>query len=258
MTIPALSRVRVLANDGTGNFTAMDEVVSGQPGRFAVADLNADGNQDVVVALPAQDELELLFGSGAATFSSTALLTTDKNPTIILAAPLRAASTVIDIAVSAANAARISLFYGDGTGGFTPTTHVDIASHPEAMVVGDFAGVPSIVAVNRGKENISYLAGNGVGGFLYVKLDATKDPFDIAKGHFGAAGNLDVVTAELSKRVLGVYAGNGAGGFFRTQIGFPTQITFPTPVNYCGSTTNDDLLLVESFSDAVMLLCNVH
>jgi hypothetical protein len=135
---------------------------------------------------------------------------------------------------------------------------VDIESGPEALIVGDFTGVPSVVVVNRGKENISFLAGDGGGGFGYVKLGSTKDPFDLAKGHFDVAAPLDVVTAELSKRVLGVYAGNGTGAFFRTQIGFPTQITQPTPVNYCGSATNDDLLLVESFSDAVMLLCNVH
>jgi hypothetical protein len=114
-----------------------------------------------------------------------------------------------------------------------------------------------LAVVNRGKEEITFMSSNGSGGFSAGGLTSTEDPFDLASGEFSSDANLDFVSVELKRRVLGVYHGNGAGGFSRTQIGFDSQVTYPTPVGFCGG-AYDDLLLLQSHSDRVVLLCNAH
>lgn len=256
LSLPKFLSIRVLANDGFGGFRGLDSGLGLNTGQFVVADFNGDGKPDVAVTLPANDVIQVLLGSGDGTFFSSTRYPTDKYPSVIVAAPLRS-SPVIDLAVSCRDSARVKFFFGDGAGSFIDAGSLDVTKLPERLIAGNFSGTEDVVVVNRGEENLTYFKGDGAGGFVGYNIPASKDPFDLAAGDFSGDGSPDFVVVELVKRVLGVNRGDGAGGFFRTQIGFESQIAQPRRVNICGG-TKDDLLLVQSFSDRVLLFCNVN
>ena len=56
--------------------------------------------------------------------------------------------------------------------------------------------------------------------------------------------------------------GTGSGSFSHTQIGFTAPTTFPivgpTSLNFSASTTKSDLLLLQPFSDRVVILTNTN
>lgn len=259
LSLPASSAIRVLKNGGGGAFTAQDQAIGAHPGRFVIADFNGT-HQDIAVVLPDSDQVQVLLGDGAGGFSSAVNYGTGEYPIAIAAASLNPSTdSTEDLVVSARDDDVVNILFADGTGSFSSGGTVSVENQPERLLVGIFSGAssPDIVTVNRGKEEITFINGTGSGGFSAGGLSSTEDPFDLASGEFSGDANLDFVSVELKRRVLGVYHGNGAGGFSRSQIGFDSQVTYPTPVGFCGG-SYDDLLLVQSYSDRVVLLCNVH
>lgn len=257
LSLPASSAIRVLKNGGGGAFTVQDQATGAHPGRFAIADFNGT-NQDVAVVLPGSDQVQVLLGDGAGGFSSAINYGTGEYPIAIAAAQLRSGGNM-DIAISARDDDRVDFLLNNGSGGFSSGGSIAVEDQPGHLLADNFHGTAydDLVVVNRGKEEITFINSNGSGGFSAAGLGSTQDPFDLASGEFSGDANLDFVSVELKRRVLGVYHGNGAGGFSRSQIGFDSQVTYPTPVGFCGG-SYDDLLLVQSYSDRVVLLCNVH
>ncbi len=256
LSLPSLRTIRVLTNDGFGGFTALDAAVGFNTGQFVLADFDGDGARDVAVTLPANDAIQMLRGNGDGTLTASTRYGTDQYPFALVATPLRSGPE-IDLAISCRDSDRVRFLFGDGAGSFIDGGAGAVTRRPERLIAGNFSGAADVVVVNRGQENLTYFRGDGAGGFTALKIHSTLDPFDLATGDFTGDGNLDFVSVELSKRVLGVYGSDGGGGLIRTQIGFDSLVTQPRRVNMCGG-TKDDLLLVQSFRDRVLLLCNVN
>ncbi len=256
VTLTSDKVVRVYVNDGSGGFTPHDAGTGENTGQFAIADFNGDGIQDLAVALPAVNKLTLFLGYGTGDLLNLATYDTDRTPTQLVAAPLRSGG-IIDLAVSCRDGDRVDTFFGDGSGAFVASAHTNVPKSPERLIVSQISGVADIAVVNRGQEVISYLLGDGTGTFTAFDLPSTRDPFDLVAGDFTGDANPDLAVVELDKRVLGIFRGDGVGGLVRTQIGFESTVTQPRRVKMCGG-TKDDLLLLQTNSDRVLLLCNVH
>lgn len=59
----------LLLSDGVGSFSAAPAVDSINPYIPCIADVNADGNQDIIAAQPADSEIKILIGGGNGTFT---------------------------------------------------------------------------------------------------------------------------------------------------------------------------------------------
>src|SRR5690606_13081388 len=76
----------------------------------------------------------------------------------------------IDLAVANSSSNNVSVFLGDGNGGFSSAANFFAGSNPISLAIGDLNGDsdPDIVVANFGSfflGTVSVLIGNGSGGF---------------------------------------------------------------------------------------------
>lgn len=120
--------------------------------------------------------------------------------------------------------ATISLFLGDGNGGFGARTTLTTGIGPDDVELGDIDGDSDLDIVTSNyndAENtspdpgtISVLLNDGSGGFS-AKTDYPTDlgPSVLILGHLNADDDLDVVTSNNYSDTVSVLLGDGAGGF---------------------------------------------
>ena len=104
--------VSILRGNGNGTFQAAQNTsVSGSPGAITVADFNADGNPDVMLANMTGSNLLLLTGNGDGTFGASSSLIAGNDPLSIGVADFNGDGRV-DAVVANAGDGTISLFFG--------------------------------------------------------------------------------------------------------------------------------------------------
>jgi hypothetical protein len=111
----------------------------------------------------------------------------------------------------------VSVYRGDGTGGFLPAgaTAPTVGDGPVALVTGDFDrdSILDLAVANHDSGDVSVLRGDGNGGFHPATAFAVgAEPFSLTAGDFDDDGHLDLATAHLGGAVV-VLLGDGAGGF---------------------------------------------
>ena len=135
-------------------FSAAEPVPLGpRPEFLAVADLNGDGRDDLVVVSPASDKVQVLLG---ATSSSSLFENVQVYP---LGRKLRRPAVgdldedgTLDIAVADESARGVWVLPGRGDGSFTTALFVPFAGRPSAVAIGDFdaaAGADLVIADRR-------------------------------------------------------------------------------------------------------------
>jgi hypothetical protein len=149
------------------------------PAGIAVADVNADGINDLVVAVTGANKVAVLLGQGATaigvgngTFGPPTLYPPSGAP---LSAPLTLVLAdlngdgILDLAVTNSGGTTVSVMLGRGTGGaangtFGPATNVTVAAAPGPLVTGDFnEDFITDLAVGR-TGGVDVLLGNGAAG----------------------------------------------------------------------------------------------
>jgi hypothetical protein len=119
-----------------------------------------------------------------------------------------------DIAASINNT--VTIFLGDGNGGFTPVANPATVNNPGQIVVADFNsdGIPDL-AVLSGDDQIAILLGKGDGTFTAAPLASTGYSRALAVGDFNNDGIPDLVTIDFLGYNVNpaVLLGNGDGTF---------------------------------------------
>ncbi len=183
------------AGDGTvtvfmatagGGFTALPALAAtAHPGKLALVDLTGDGLDDILISDAVAGAITVIAQQSPGSF----------------AAPVQYRASTGPASFSLDAEGNVSLDSRDGVGDFT---------------WGDFTGDGAIdlVVADSGDDSVSFLVGDGHGGFLAPRqILAGVRPSVVQAGRFFPDGHLDVAILDDNAHTITVLRGNGTGQF---------------------------------------------
>jgi len=193
---------------------------------FHTANTPPSTTDDLVVANEADGTISILQGNGDGTFQAaiTAVqLPAGFEPTALAAYDFNADGNQ-DLVVTSTNASgtagNISIFLGDGTGGFTLAGSASTGKVPVSVAVGNFneAATGVNVAVSNQNDNSISIFQVNTDGTLgasapLIQLPAGYKPAGLATGTFTNSGHIDLAVADEGNDTVSVFLGNGDGTF---------------------------------------------
>lgn len=225
--------VTVLLGDGRGHFqpTKGSPIPAGHlPNDIAVADMNRDGNLDLVIANHQSPYLTILLGDGRGGFQSApgSPIDVHSNPHPHgVAVGAFSSKERLDAVTDSWGNNQIELLQGDGKGGLhTPGRFFPVGHRPyERPRSADFNhdGNPDVVTTNLDDDTVTILLGDGKGGFHQAPgspFAAGAKPWQMAIDDFDRDGNADLAIIPYERDVedprrmqVTILLGDGKGGF---------------------------------------------
>jgi hypothetical protein len=209
--------VAIYIGDGKGAFKKSASYTSGvQTTSVAVADFNADGNQDVAVANNAGD-IKVFFGTGKGTLEKPTTYKLAGTPVAVAAEDLNGDHHP-DLAVAQAGNGSVAVLLNDGTGHFKRPVSYPWNGSPMDVKIADLRhnGKQDLVVAD-GAEGMAVLLNHGDGTFgkptIYPPAcQNCVAPESCVVADFNLDGHLDVACAtSIDDSYL--FYGNGKGNF---------------------------------------------
>jgi hypothetical protein len=183
----------VFATTGTG------------PSSMTTADLNRDGNLDLVVTnfnSFGGNSVSIFLGNGDGTFRYLYDPTVAQGPLSVIAADFNG-DGILDLAVAAGcgdgsscgRPGSVSILLGLGNGVFQNKVDYNAGSFPYTVVAGDFrsSGVLDLAITDLDSGSLTFLWGQGNGTFPTSSLYTTNGrPVGVITGDFNGDGRLDL------------------------------------------------------------------
>ncbi len=231
------------------------------PGAVAVADLNGDGKPDIIVLNSGANDLLVYLGLGGNRFAAPLRFFTGTDPVGLTVAYLTR-DGIPDIIVANAGSNDLSVFIGEGQGAdwtLEPRPRLLVGNDPVSTTVADLSGdgIPDIISVDRGSDDVEVLRGVG-GGFFNdsdpLILPAGPGPIRAFVGKFDAGPGPGLAVLDSGSSDLTYYS-NFATGSSAPQL-IPTG--GPNPVAaVMGSYLNNgyaDLFIAHQGDSRITLL----
>ena len=215
------------------------------PNSVSVADVNGDGNADVVTANWGSNNVSLLLGDGKGSFAPQTTFAVGSTPYFVSVADVNGDGK-LDLVTANSSGNNVSVLLGDGKGSFAPQTTFAVGSSPISVSVADMNGdgKMDLVTANSGSVSVSVLLGDGKGGFAPQTTFAVgSSPNSVSVADVNGDGKLDLVTANYGYYGnVSVLLGDGKGSF-APQTTFAAG-TSPTSLNVADVNVDGKLDLV--------------
>ena len=208
-------RAGVPAAAPTSCCTVRDFGDSGGPYSVAVGDFNGDSKQDLAVANFNSDNVSILLGDGAGSFSAATNFGASGGSIKVAVGDFNGDGKQ-DLAVANYRSGNVSILLGDGAGSFSAATNFGAGIQPVSVAVGDFNGdgKQDLAVANRSSGNVSILLGDGAGHFsAATNLSVGTYPLSVAVGDFNGDGKQDLAVANDLSSNVSILLGDGTGSF---------------------------------------------
>ncbi|MBL8746185.1 MAG: VCBS repeat-containing protein [Phycisphaerae bacterium] len=132
--------------------------LGGGPASVAIADLDADGDNDLAVANFTSDNVSVLKNNGNGTFAAHVTYAAGSLPDSVAIADLDADGDM-DLAVANANSNNVSVLKNNGDGTFSAHVPYGVGSSPRSVAIADLDGntSPDLAVANYSGNNVSIL-----------------------------------------------------------------------------------------------------
>ena len=226
--------VLVFLNPENGTFAQSGSYpIAGQASEILIADVDLDGNQDIVLAI--SSGISVLRGNGDGTFSAAAMVLSVSDSAGILIADMTG-DGVPDLVVGHYPTQSVSVLAGNGDGTFAAPVDTPVGVSVSGITGGDFNrdGIFDVAIASRASSAVTILLGVGNGTFMAPVIYSSGDAVAIAAEDINRDGIPDLITANFYDNSTSVLVGNGDGSF-RPAIRNPIN---PDP-NYGGGSSSD-------------------
>jgi hypothetical protein len=222
------------------------------PRSIAVGDFNGDGRLDMAVANQNTNNVSILLGTGAGTFTSGGTFAVGTTPFQIVAADINNDGT-LDLATANNSTANCSILLGNGLGGFTPAAPVAAGTGPRGVALADLNGdgKRDLVIANSVTPSVIVCLGLGNGTFVAgVSYPLAQGANGVAVGDVNGDGVIDVIASYSGTNGVAVLRGNGDGTLAprTTVVGIGGTAPLLTDVNNDGAL---DILVYNQSSSGV-------
>jgi hypothetical protein len=190
------------------------------PAAVVAADLNGDGQLDLLTTNYSSSNLSVLLGTGTGRFGGPALYSTGAGsfPTSLAVADVNGDGHP-DVLTANSVVNTVGVLLGTGTGALaTPLAYsTGATSNPTCLAVADLNGdgYLDVLTANTGSRSVGVLLGTGTGSFQAVTPYTTGPaypPVSLAVADVNGDGYPDVLTANGTADAAGVLLGTGQGG----------------------------------------------
>jgi hypothetical protein len=243
------------------------------PAQIAAADINGDGNTDLVIRNAGNGTATVFLGDGNGGFVRAAGVPIGPGASDIALLPLDQTNR-LDLVVTDRPSGTVSVFPGNGDGTFAAPARYAAGAGPyteelaadgtlnlasleatAGVTAGSFAGKGTLelATIDPGSNTLAILVGLGGGAFANPRRILTTTPATVIRaGDFNRDGNTDL--ALLGSDGVSVLLGDGAGGF-----GPPTTLDAgQSPTGLSVADVNGDgipdLVVGNRFGDVLVLL----
>jgi len=229
-----VTTLTLLANDGRGGFREGAEIQTAVlPKSFSVADLDADGRDDVVVA-GSLGRIRSFLQTDEGDFALADERVAGTLPSIVVTGHLDEDEHV-DMTVAHRGTTILHVFHGQGDGTFLPRPDAyDTLGTPVALVVADWNDDTRddlAILNSRGRRSLLLLTGDDGVLDAIQSIEPPDDPVSATAVESAPGGGIDLAICRESEGRVLVFPGGGDGTF--------DESISPTPSTFSGSSSSE-------------------
>ena len=250
------ANVYILREDGQGSFEdPIAYPTASPPQSLAVADFNGDGWPDLVTVGDQPPSVSVLLNKGHGLFGGFQQYPADDSPVYVAAADLGGRGIIDLVVVGGATDVSdgdLTIFQGDGLGGFQQAASPATGYGPVSVAVNDFNGDgrPDLAVATY--DGLNILLGLGGGTFTPYSELATIPHQTPVLADLNGDGTQDVIVTSQDGRILWRKGRPGAPGSFDPPVvinpGFPARDVVVVQTH-----SGPVIAAVDLFDDAVSL-----
>ena len=198
--------------NGSGLIVAPSLQLPAAPSSAAAADLNGDGNPDLVVTSLGSGNVTVLLGDGKGSFTSSLSFPAGQQPGNVVLADVNGDGR-IDIVVTDRAAGAVQVLAGRGDGTFGNATAFPAIANPVALAAANISGKGKMDLVVAASTGVAVLLNDGTGHFRAPSnFMLTSQPVALAAADLRGQGHDDILVANQNG-ALSVLLGDGTGRF---------------------------------------------
>jgi len=198
----------------------VDHVCAGTPWTVAAADVDGDGDLDLIASIESNGTISILKGDGHGAFGSRQDYDANGGARHVSVADVDRDGDV-DLVVCNYGSGTVSVLKNDGNGAFgSPASFAAGGTYVIESEAADFDGDGDVdlAVADYSTTQVSILLGSGNGTFgAPTTVTVGSDPYSLAARDLDGDGAVDLAVADLSSSAVTVLYGNGAGGFGSRQ-----------------------------------------